>query len=53
MGTLFHITIFTLVVQSTTVVGMILNFAALEFITTVDDASADTLPTRSRLHVTK
>lgn len=39
MGTLFITTIFTLVVQSTTVVGMFLNFAALEFITTVDDVA--------------
>lgn len=39
MGSLFIITIFTLVVQSTTVVGMFLNFAALEFITTVDDVA--------------
>ncbi|KAL3931029.1 MAG: hypothetical protein SGBAC_011498 [Bacillariaceae sp.] len=39
MGTLFHIAIFTLVVQSTTVVGMFLNFAALEFIVLVDDVA--------------
>lgn len=39
MGSLFIIAIFTLVVQSTTVVGMFLNFAALEFITGVDDVA--------------
>jgi len=39
MGSLFHMTIFTLVVQSTTVIGMFLNFAALEFIVLVDDVA--------------
>jgi hypothetical protein len=37
MGALFQTAIFILVVQSTSVIGMFLNFAALEFITQVDD----------------
>lgn len=39
MGTLFHISIFTLVVQATTVITMFLDFAALGFIITVDDVA--------------
>ena len=37
VGAFFQITIFTLIVQSSTVIGMFLNFAALQFITEVDD----------------
>jgi hypothetical protein len=39
MGALFQITIFILVVQSTSVIGMFLNFAALQFITEMDDVA--------------
>ena len=36
-GLLFQVVIFVLVVQSTDVIGMLLNFAALAFITEIDD----------------
>jgi hypothetical protein len=38
-GALFQGVIFILIVQSTTVIGMLLNFAALSFITEVDDVA--------------
>ena len=37
IGILFLLAIFILIVQSTEVVGMFLNYAALQFITEVDD----------------
>ena len=38
-GALFQTVIFLLIVQSTTVISMLLNFAALQFITEVDDVA--------------
>ena len=37
MGMLFEITVFVFIVQSTTILDVFLNFAALEFITSVDE----------------
>ncbi|KAL3910486.1 MAG: hypothetical protein SGARI_002101, partial [Bacillariaceae sp.] len=38
-GALFQVVIFLLIVQSTTVISMLLNFAALSFITEIDDVA--------------
>eukprot|EP00980_Cylindrotheca_fusiformis_P006925 scaffold1442_cov128-Cylindrotheca_fusiformis.AAC.46 len=38
-GLMFQFVIFVLIVQSTTVIGMLLNFAALGFITEIDDVA--------------
>ena len=37
MGALFEIAVFVFIVQSTTILDIFLNFAALEFITSVDE----------------